>query len=432
MASTRERHTKDGRRYYEIIVSRGRGKSYLTSRWYVPEGWSERVVQRELSKVSAEFERQVKEGNVLSHAEQRKIDEERAAAEAAEQAKKQTVEAFSKTFLKRVALERSENTRQNYECLINKHVIPAFGKLLVQDVTSAEIDALMTDMLAKGYKLSTRQRTWTVLNLLFKAAKRQRLIRYSPMDDLDGERPTATKAEKAAAERKKDSFLDANEVGSLLEAIDGEDLKWRCYVYLLALTGVRRGEACGLEWKDIDFANQEIRVSKSLNYTAKKGVYVSDTKSGKTRIISLKSDDPGATEIYTKFFQMLKDLKKDQQKNKVVTLNAEKARNWVFRQDSSTDPMHPTSPTRFFKVFGDRYGIENFHPHLLRHSFVSIAIAEGQDVVAVSRTAGHADARITLQVYAHANTESVRKVTGAVGHAISQPGKQDDTAFGDK
>ena len=41
MASTRKRTTKDGQVFYEIRVSRGRGKSYLTTRWYPPEGWSQ-------------------------------------------------------------------------------------------------------------------------------------------------------------------------------------------------------------------------------------------------------------------------------------------------------------------------------------------------------------------------------------------------------
>lgn len=40
MASTQKRTTKDGTIFYEIRVSRGRGKSYLTTRWYPPEGWS--------------------------------------------------------------------------------------------------------------------------------------------------------------------------------------------------------------------------------------------------------------------------------------------------------------------------------------------------------------------------------------------------------
>ena len=58
MASTRKGTTKDGRIFYEISVSRGRGKSRLTRRWYPPEGWSRKAIERELAAVAAEFERQ--------------------------------------------------------------------------------------------------------------------------------------------------------------------------------------------------------------------------------------------------------------------------------------------------------------------------------------------------------------------------------------
>ena len=55
MASTRRLLTKDGRVYYEINVSRGRGKSRLIHRWYVPDGWSRRAIERELAAVAAEW-----------------------------------------------------------------------------------------------------------------------------------------------------------------------------------------------------------------------------------------------------------------------------------------------------------------------------------------------------------------------------------------
>lgn len=70
MASTIKRTTKSGQIFYEIQVSRGRGRSKLTKRWYPPDGWSKRAIDRELAKVTAEFERQVDSGEVISRAEQ--------------------------------------------------------------------------------------------------------------------------------------------------------------------------------------------------------------------------------------------------------------------------------------------------------------------------------------------------------------------------
>ena len=74
MASTRKRTTKDGQIFYEIRVSRGRGKSYLTTRWYPPDGWSQKAIDRALAKETADFERRCHEGEIVSRAEQKERD----------------------------------------------------------------------------------------------------------------------------------------------------------------------------------------------------------------------------------------------------------------------------------------------------------------------------------------------------------------------
>ena len=82
MASTRIKTTKDGRRFYEIRVNMGRDKPQLASRWYVPDGWSQKAIDREIAKVAAEFERQCKSGEVISREEHKRREAEAAAAAA--------------------------------------------------------------------------------------------------------------------------------------------------------------------------------------------------------------------------------------------------------------------------------------------------------------------------------------------------------------
>ena len=93
MPSTRKKVNKSGQAFYEIRVSRGRGKSYLTKRWYVPDGWSQRAIDRELASVAAEFERQCNAGEIISRAEQREKD----AQEAAEAARILTLKQYGET-----------------------------------------------------------------------------------------------------------------------------------------------------------------------------------------------------------------------------------------------------------------------------------------------------------------------------------------------
>ena len=91
---------------------------------------------------------------------------------------------------------------------------------------------------------------------------------------------------------------------------------------------------------------------------------------------------------------------------------------WCFTQEGTAEPMHPQSPTRYFKKFGQRYGVKDFHPHKLRHSSASIAITSGADVVSVSERLGHSDTAVTLRMYAHANEESIRRAGQTVRDAL--------------
>lgn len=69
MASIKQMETKDGKRFFQISVSRGYGKAPYKMRWYWPDGWSKRTAEREAAKQAAEFERACAAGEVLNRAQ---------------------------------------------------------------------------------------------------------------------------------------------------------------------------------------------------------------------------------------------------------------------------------------------------------------------------------------------------------------------------
>ena len=124
MASHRLRTTKGGKPYYEITISRGRGKSYVTKRWYPPEGWSQKSIDRELAKVEADLEREVKEGKVVTKKEQKQL----AAQKAAEQAKIQTLRQYGEqVFMPTFAIRAAENSRASYQGALDRWIYPVLG-----------------------------------------------------------------------------------------------------------------------------------------------------------------------------------------------------------------------------------------------------------------------------------------------------------------
>ncbi len=143
MANATKRINKDGSVSYQIQVSRGRGKSPYSMRWQVPETWSEKVVQRELNKVCADFERRCKNGEVMTRAEQKEEQERKAN----EERKILTVEQYAeKVFMPRLIVTCSEHTRDSFQRNIDKYVIPSIGKEKIPEVKSEQISALLLKM----------------------------------------------------------------------------------------------------------------------------------------------------------------------------------------------------------------------------------------------------------------------------------------------
>lgn len=394
MPSPRLKMTKSGRRFYEIRVSRGRNKSYLSTRWYVPEGWSQKAIDKELAKVAAEFERQVKAGEIISREEQK----ERNLQEKQEAAKIQTLRQYSESaFMPAKAITMSENGRSTYQGNLDHWIYPALGDLKMPDITSANIDALLLDMQAQGKAISTVVKVYTILHSLFKMAYSKDVIDRNPMDKVD--RPKARKDELRGQEA--DSYT-IDEVQRIFSALEREPLKWRAMLHLLIDTGIRRGECCGLQWKNIDFRANTITVCGNLCYTPTKGVYLDTPKSGRIRTIDV---DPDVIEL-------LRQLRVEQS-SKAISL-------WVFTQEASPEPMHPQSPTRYLKKFSERCGIPGLHPHALRHTFASIAITNGADVASVSEKLGHSDKAVTLRMYTHADQESMKRASQIFREALKK------------
>lgn len=392
MASSTRYTTKDGRVFYKIRCHIDRDRPTLSMRWYAPEGWSQRAIDRELAKVSAEFERQCKAGEVISRSERR----ERDAAAKAEAAQIKTVKEYAeKVYLPGIKITCSEATRDSYTRMLELHLFPTLGSVKIPDVTPAQITALLLKR-QETFAYSSCVKLYAIINRLFTSAFMDETIRTNPMQKV--QRPKPRKDEKG-----KDgvSAFTAEELSYILECLEREPLKWQVYVRLLIETGIRRGEGCGLQWECVDLDNLTVTICRAAYYTKDAGCYIDTPKNGKSRTVNIS---PALADL-------MKHYRTDQAGKHLS--------KWVFTQESTADPMFPQSPSRYFDRFKKRYGIEDFHPHKLRHSFASIAITNGADIASVSEILGHSDKAVTLRVYSHADKESKRRATQTFLDAIA-------------
>ena len=300
-----------------------------------------------------------------------------------------------RVFMPTKAVTCSENTRASFQGMLNKNIYPVLGDRKLIDITSADITSLLVAYQAKGRKHASVVKMYTVLRLLFGMAYNADVIERNPMNKV--ERPKPRKDESRNTEIQA---YTADELRSIINALDGEPLKWRTIMRLIIDTGIRRGECCGLRWQDIDFDNNLITINGTLGYTAERGIFYNTPKNGKSRVIDVDAS----------IMKMLKEMRAEQ----VSTVMSE----YVFTQECSAEPMHPQSPARYMQKFGERNGIEKLHPHKLRHSFASVAITNNADIASVSEKLGHTDKATTLRMYTHADTESMKRASNIFRDAL--------------
>lgn len=416
MASTKLMKTKDGREYYRIRVSMGRGKTVLSYNWYVPIGWSKKAIDRELQRVAFDFETKCKSGEVVSRSERKAVEAETEMLRAAEAARIQTFQQYGeKVFMPAKRVTTAEKTRAYYQGALDNHLYPAFGSVPLPELTSAQIGAFFLSLQQTSLSHSTITGIYVTLNQLLKMAYLDESIDRNPMDKV--QRPRQRKDEQ----KQGVEAFTVDELNTLNRCLESEPLKWRAMVRLMEDTGIRRGEACALRWENVDPNACSAVIKENVCYTVEKGVYIDTPKTGKEREVYFT---PAVAAILREYrAEQIKDTRRRaerlQKEGEPLVLEKVAIPSYLFTEKGYNTPMHPDSLNRYLQKFSKRYGIE-IHPHKLRHSFASVAITNGADVASVSEFLGHAQVSTTLNMYTHANEESKRRVSDLVRSAIEQ------------
>ena len=215
---------------------------------------------------------------------------------------------------------------------------------------------------------------------------------------------------KPKGQKKERPVADEETVKKLITAFEGQSMKYETYFKLVLATGLRRGEACGLKWSDINWRKRTIHVQRGV---VKLSHQESITKDPKTtsgdRMVYLSKE----------MCQLLKAWRKecewDRQQTANETVNED---DYLFRQPNGK-PMNPCTFTYRFKLILKANNLPlNLNVHSLRHTNASLLIAQGVDVRTVASLLGHAQASTTLDIYAHAFDKNKRKAQEKLGKTI--------------
>ncbi len=90
---------------------------------------------------------------------------------------------------------------------------------------------------------------------------------------------------------------------------------------------------------------------------------------------------------------------------------------YVFTQDNG-DHMNPDSITGWLKDFSTRHKLPHINPHAFRHTVASVLLANGTDIVTVSKQLGHANVGTTESFYSHIIEENKAKASECIAEVL--------------
>ena len=221
-----------------------------------------------------------------------------------------------------------------------------------------------------GYSGWSIRSILTPLSRLFSHAVRRDVIVVSPISKLD-------RTERPAVWKREQRILNSAEIGRVLGAAPP---RYRTLVASAILTGLRQSELLGLRWRDIDFEDEFIRVRNAVD---RHGADVPLKTEHAVRDVVLIPALAGA----------LREHREQSAFNR--------PEDYVFASRVGT-PLHWRNVSRrALEPALRKAGIEPLRWHDLRHTFASLLIVGGANVVFTSRQLGHGSSDITLRVYSH-------------------------------
>nr|WP_276925304.1 site-specific integrase [Faecalibaculum rodentium] len=274
----------------------------------------------------------------------------------------------------------AENTIRIYTNRYEKHIRPVFGSVPLANIHYFEVQSFVNTVSGKGYSLV--QQILVVLKHIYE---------YGMKTGITNENP--------AAIIKNNGRTTVNNRQEYLDYLDFQNLKQRVYskhepfdgtaqIILLDLgyyAGLRLAEICALRWEDIDLDNGIITVRRQLHYTGRR---MSDFKVS-PKLKTQTSGNP--VPIPSVLTDALKSWRKENPYPLVVC-----------KEDGTF--INPQATRQSIRKIAKDMGID-FHPHMLRHTYITNLIMSGADPKTASELARHSSPTMTLRIYTEVNDQ---------------------------
>lgn len=317
------------------------------------------------------------------------------------------LEEWLETYIKP---RRSMNTYRVHASAVRNHLIPSMGNVPLMQLHQNHVQRFLAN---RSETLSTAT-VARLRNTLSGALARAVAL------DLVG-RNVATLVDVPARRRKREvAPLSAEEIGRLLRVISGQPVE--PIILLAVTTGMRIGEISGLTWSDIDLESGRIDLRFQTQFDKGKGMVLTELKTDKSR---------RSVDVPERVLGILREHRREQVELRLRTSGWEG--DFVFCREvaqhggrSSTvmksiwAPLPHITIRGWFKRALKEAGLPSVRFHDLRHTAVSLLLAEGVPLHEVSKIVGHSSIQVTSDIYGHLVPERRKIAADIIGGVLDR------------
>lgn len=286
-----------------------------------------------------------------------------------------TLDEYLQSWLETHASSVAPGTLRTYEIHVRLHISPLLGGVQLANVKPTDIRRLSANLTRNGVSPSNTGKILTTLRIALGQAYADRLITDNP----------AAGVRSPRVDREPVRALTAPDVRNVLAAVQGDQLA-PLYAFLLG-SGLRLGEACGLNWGDVDLDAGTVTVRRS--------------KGKRPRIVVVSGYGIEALRA-----QRIADKRIGQHEP-------------VFVGPKSGERLQPWTPSHAFPRLLERAGLPRMRVHDLRHGHATRMLARGASMRLIADQLGHANPGLTARVYAHIVPEAVREAVAALDEDVA-------------
>jgi integrase len=298
-----------------------------------------------------------------------------------------TFDAYADRWLKDYArIECKTSTADGYEGVLKQYLRPKFGKKPLDQIKRDDIKALISDLISQELSRNTVRNALCVIRGMFNEAIESGIVEVNPAARIGRFTKTAKSTEV------KGISLTPDEAEQFLQA--AKEICPEYYpLFLMALrAGLRRGELVAVQWGDIQFGTGERDANRFIlvqhNYVRREHT---TTKSKKSRRVDLSRELRKAlievrdARLLAAFLDGKNDISDE----------------LVFQSSSGTILDPDNLYHRYFQPVLTQSGLRKIRLHDLRHTFGSLLIQSGANIVYVKEQMGHSSIQVTVDIYGH-------------------------------